>query len=149
MISQIVAIGLLTVAAPAAGWAQGSTDRTAIAQCLCLQQAVATLSADMSAKTQALDAVRRELANLDAQLVSERPKVEVNNPESVGRYKALLERRDAVYRQSVGPVVGDADQAVGRYNAHVNEYNARCANHPFDSSVMAQVQATLACPPIQ
>ncbi len=146
MMSRIAAIALLVSVAPGAAWAQGSSDRAEIAACLCLQQAVATLSADMSAKTQALDTVRKELAGLDAQLVSERPRVEVNNPNSVGRYKALLEHRDDVYRQSTGSVVTDADQAVARYNARVNEYNSRCANHPFNSQVMAQVQATLSCP---
>ena len=149
MMSRIAAIALFIAVAPGAAWAQGSTNLAEINACLCLQQAVATLSADMSGKTQTLDAVRRELANLDAQLVSDRPRVEVNNPDSVGRYKALLEHRDDVYRQSVGSVVTDADQAVARYNARVNEYNARCANHPFNSQMMAEVQAHLSCPPLQ
>jgi len=120
-----------------------------ITACLCQQQGVAALSSDMSAKTQALAAIRQHLADLDSQLARARPNVDVNNPDSVGRYKALLERRDAAYRQSVGPVVADADQATSRYNALVNDYNGHCANRLFDSVMMTQIQAHLSCPPLQ
>lgn len=146
---RILGVALLALAASGGAKAQMSSDPAEITACLCLQQAIATLSADMSAKTQALDAIRRQLADLDARLVSERPRVEVNNPASVGHYKALLEQRDAAYRQSLGPVVPDADQAVARYNARVNDYNTRCANRPFNSEAMAQIQAHLSCPPVQ
>jgi hypothetical protein len=101
----------------------------------------------MSAKNQALDAVKNQLANLDSQLSQEKPQVNVNNPDSVARYKARLEQRDATYRQSIGPVHADAAQATARYNAGVNEYNARCANRPFNSALVAQVQASLVCTP--
>ena len=77
--------------------------------------------------------------------------MDVNNPDAVGRFKALLERRDAAYRQSVGPVHDEAAQATARYNAKVNEYNTRCANRPFNSAVVAQIASltSLACPPRQ
>jgi hypothetical protein len=120
-----------------------------IGACLCLQQAVATLSGEMNAKTQALQAVQRELSDLDAQLATGRARVDVNNPDSVARYKALLERRDAAYRQSIGPVHGDATRATARYNDRVNEYNTRCANRPFNSALVAEVQTHLMCPPLQ
>jgi hypothetical protein len=103
----------------------------------------------MNTKKQALDAVTRQLADLDAQLARERSAVDVNNPDAVARYKALLERRDSTYRQSIGPVHADATQATARYNARVNEYNARCANRPFNSALVAEIQAHLMCPPSQ
>jgi hypothetical protein len=103
----------------------------------------------MSAKNQALDAVTRHLADLDSQLAHEKPQVNVHNPDAVARYKALLEQRDAAYRQSVGQVHADATQATARYNARVNEYNARCANRPFNSALVAAAQANLVCPPLQ
>jgi hypothetical protein len=144
-------IGLLALAGPSAAQAQApiSSDPAEITYCLCLSQGVATLSSDMSAKTQALAAVRQHLADLDGQLARERPTVDVNNPDAVARYKALLEQRDGAYKQSIGPVVSDADQATARYNSHVNQYNARCANHLFNSEVMASIQAHLSCPPLQ
>ncbi|HXC15212.1 MAG TPA: hypothetical protein VNV39_20535 [Stellaceae bacterium] len=129
--------------------AQMSSDPAAITACLCQQQGVATLSADMSAKTQALAAARQRVADLDAQLLQARQHIDVNNADSEAQYKALLAQRDQAYQASIGPVVGDADQSTARYNAHVNQYNAQCANQMFNSDMMAQIQAHLACPPLQ
>ena len=120
-----------------------------ISACLCLQQTVATLSAEMNQRTQALDAVNHQLADLDAQLAQSRANLNINDADAVARYKALLERRDAAYRQSIGPVHADATQATARYNERVNEYNARCANRPFNSALVAEIQAHLSCPPTQ
>jgi hypothetical protein len=125
------------------------SEAAAVNACLCLQQGLGALSSDMNAKTQALAAIRQHLADLDGQLSQARPTVEVNNPESVARYKALLDQRDAAYKQSTGPVVSEADQAVARYNAQVNQYNQNCANRPFDAAMMAAMQAHLACPPLR
>ena len=117
--------------------------------CLCLQHSVATLSTEMNQRTQALDAVTRQLADLDAQLSQSRANLNINDGDAVARYKALLERRDAAYRESIGPVHADATQATARYNERVNEYNARCANRPFNSALVAEIQAHLSCPPMQ
>lgn len=141
--------GLLVVTGAATARAQMSSDPAEITTCLCMQQGVAALSSDMSAKTQALAAVRQHLAGLDAQLAQARPNVDVNNPDLVGRYKALLQQRDAAYQQSLGPVVTDADQATARYNSHVAQYNAQCASRQFNADMMAQIQAHLSCPPLQ
>src|SRR5712671_1407450 len=61
--------------------------------CVCLQAASAALAGEKDAKGQALNVVDRQLADLNAQLASEKPGVDVNNPASVSRYKVLLERR--------------------------------------------------------
>ncbi len=147
--AMLLGAGLLVVTGAATARAQMSSDPAVITTCLCMQQGVAALSSDMSAKTQALAAVRQHLAGLDAQLAQSRPNVDVNNPDSVARYKALLVQRDAAYQQSLGPVVTDADQATARYNSHVAQYNAQCANHQFNADVMAQIQAHLSCTPLQ
>jgi Tfp pilus assembly protein FimV len=126
-----------------------SSNPAEITACLCQQQGVATLSADMSARTQALAAARQRVADLDAQLLQARQHIDVNNADSEARYKALLAQRDQAYQASIGPVVGEADQATARYNAHVSQYNSQCANRMFDSVMMAQIQAHLACPPLQ
>jgi len=131
----LIGINLLVFAFGATARAQMSSDPAQITACLCMQQGVATLSSDMSAKTQALAAIR--------------PNVQVNDPDSVARYKALLQQRDAAYQQSLGPVVADADQATARYNSHVSQYNAQCANHQFNADAMASIQAHLVCPPLQ
>jgi hypothetical protein len=145
----VLALGFAGLLIPGAARAQVPPEMAEISACLCLQQAVSTLAAEMNTRRQALDAVTRELADLDAQLARERSTINVNNADSVARFKALLERRDAAYRQSVGPVHADAVQSTARYNARVNEYNARCANRPFNSALVAQIQPTLSCPPLQ
>jgi hypothetical protein len=144
-------IGLAAVLPPGAAEAQVPLppEMAEITACLCLQQAVSALSADMNAKKQALDTITRQLGDLDSQLARERSAINVNNPDAVARYKALLERRDAAYRQSTGPVHADATQATARYNVRVSEYNARCANRPFNSALVVQLQVNLVCPPLQ
>lgn len=144
----LLGAGLFLIAIAGSASAQMSSDPTEIRGCLCQQQGVAALSAEMSAKTQALAAARQRVADLDAQLVSGRH-YDVNNPDAVAHYKALLSERDQAYQASTGPVVGDADQATARYNAHVNQYNTQCANRTFNADVMAQLQANLSCPPLQ
>ena len=116
--------------------------------CLCLQQAAGTLAAEKDAKAQTLAAVNRQLTDLDAQLAAERPQVNVNNPDSVSRYKALLQRRDAAFGQ-ISPAQADAARAVSRYNANVDEYNQRCTRLPMDPGLVAEIQAHLNCPPLQ
>ena len=135
---------ILATARPAA--AQMSSDPAAINACLCLEQGVATMARSMNDKTRALAEVRQHLADLDAELARERPLVDVNNPNSVDRYKALLDRRDAAYRGSIGPVVSEADQAVARYNALVGQYDRQCALHAFNSEIMNEMRAHLSCP---
>lgn len=139
------AITLAMAALPAA--AQMSNNPAEITACLCLERSVETMSQTMNSRTQALAAVRQHLADLNAELARQRPLVDVNNQGSVDRYKALLDQRDAAYRESIGPVVPQADRAVARYNALVQQYNGECANHPFNSAIMHEMQANLACPP--
>lgn len=143
--------GALLLASAAAGpaGAQMLSDPAAITACLCEQQGIATLSADMSAKTQALAGARQRVADLDAELLQARQHIDVNNAQSEEQFKDLLARRDQAYQASIGPVVGAADQATARYNDYVNRYNAECANHIFNPDVLAAVQAHLMCPPLQ
>ena len=143
--------GALLLAWMAAGPAEAQmlSNPTEITACLCEQQSIATLSADMSAKTQALAGARQRVADLDAELLQARQHIDVNNAQSEEQFKDLLVRRDQAYQASIGPIVGAADQATARYNAYVNRYNAECANHIFNADVMAAVQAHLVCPPLQ
>lgn len=147
----VLGCGLLAMLASGAARAQvpPPPEVADITACLCLQRAVSALSANMNAKNQALDTVTRQLSDLDAQLARDKSTINVNNPDAVARYKALLERRDAAYRQSIGPVHAEAEQATAGYNARVNEYNAHCANRPFNSAIVAQMQVNLVCPPVQ
>jgi len=138
----------VAVASPAAAQAPlPSPEATEIATCLCLGQAVAALDADTAARRRSYAAVQDELTRLDAQLQSERAGIDVNNPQSVARFRQLLQQRDAAFQRSTSLATGDLAGAVGRHNARVNEYNARCANRPRDPVLVGRVQATLSCPP--
>jgi hypothetical protein len=53
----------------------------------------------------------------------------------------------AAFQRSTSLASGDLAGAVERYNARVNEYNARCADRPRDPVLLGRVQATLSCPP--
>ena len=138
-----VALGLLLILAEALPAAAQSD---AIAACLCLEQRVATTRQSMNGRTQALAAAQQRLSELNGELVREKPRVDANDPASVDRYKALLEQRDAAYRQSIGPVVSEANRAVLDYNAVVGQYNNECANHSFNSWMVDEVRAHLSCP---
>ena len=115
--------------------------------CVCLQAASAALAGEKDAKAQALAAVDRQLADLNAQMAAEKPGVDVNSAASVSRYKVLLERRDAAFGQ-ISPAQAAAAQAVARYNATVDEYNRRCIR-PFDPGLWAQIAARPNCPPLR
>ena len=116
--------------------------------CVCLQAASAALAGEKDAKAQALAAVDRQLADLNAQMAAEKPRVDVNSAASVSHYKALLERRDAT-RGQISPAQAAAAQAVDRYNAAVDEHNRRCAGRPFNADLWAQIAARPNCPPFR
>lgn len=140
-------VGLAAVAAASPAPAQAPPPQAAeIAACLCLKQAVDALGVEMTTKQRSYDALRDALARLDSQLQGERAGIDVNNPQSVARFRQLLERRDAAFRRSTGPVAAASAAAAGRYNQRVDEFNARCANQPRDPILLGQVQATLSCP---
>ena len=143
--------GLVAVVTGGAAVAQlppppGSSEAADIASCLCLKQEVDALNAEASAKRGDYDAIHAELGRIDAQLEAERSHMDVNNPESVARFRQLLARRDELFRRSTTDVAPTAASTVERYNSRVNEYNSRCANRPRDPRLLAEVQATLVCP---
>ena len=124
-----------------------SPEAAEIAFCLCLRQSLDAVGAEMSARQAAYQAVQSEVAALDSQLQSARATLNVDNPEAVAQFRQLLERRDAAFRQSNGSAAGDLTDAVERYNARSTEYNGSCVNRPRNPVLLAQVQASLTCPP--
>jgi hypothetical protein len=118
-----------------------------IAACLCLQRAVDAAGTTMGDSQRAYDASRQEVAGLDTQLQSARASLNVDDSAAVARFRQLLERRDAVFRQSSGPLFAQYSNAVARFNERSGEFNARCANRPTNPVLLSQVQATLVCPP--
>ena len=142
----VLGFGILAFCAADQARAQFPNEPAEINACVCLQLASGALAADKDAKSQTLAAASQQLADLNAQLASERARIDVNNPDAVARFKALLERRDAAYGQ-ISPAQSVAAAAVARYNASVGEYNQRCAGRPFNSDLVRQIQARPNCPP--
>ena len=140
-------VGIACVAPPPARAQAPSPEAADIAACLCLQRAVDASQAEMASRQQRYAATQSELSRLDAELQAERSRIDVNNPQAVAQFRQLLERRDAAFRRSTGMATGDLSAVTERYNARVNEYNARCANRPRDPRILQSVQATLSCPP--
>jgi hypothetical protein len=129
------------------GYPSPADEAAAIHAYLCLQREIAALRADMTAKQQALAAVRQQLAALNEELAGERSRIDVNNPEAVAHYKVLLERRDALAKNSLAPAIAADREAVERYDAAVQTYNERYANRSYDSDMVAQIRANLSCAP--
>lgn len=123
-----------------------SPEAADIAACLCLQRSLDAAGAAQADRQRAYEASRQEVSGLDAQLRSARATLNVDNPEAVAQFRQLLERHDAVLRQSSGPLFNQYSSAVALYNQRTGEYNARCANRPTNPVLLAQVQATLVCP---
>jgi hypothetical protein len=140
---------LVAAAIPLAARAQApprSPEADEIAACLCLQQALDASRADMNGRRQAYLTAQSEVAQIDAQLQSERARMDVNNPQAVAQFRQLLERRDAAFRRSSALAGDDLHGATERYSAHANEFNARCANRPRNPDLLRAVEATLTCP---
>jgi hypothetical protein len=141
--------GLLALAAPMASQAQvpppASPEATEIAACLCLHRSIDALSANMAVRQHSYDDARAQIGRLDSELQTMRASMDVNNPEAVARFRQLLQRRDALFRHSNGPLASDLSTVVSRYNAATGEYNTRCANRPQDPVLIGQVRETLSC----
>jgi hypothetical protein len=118
-----------------------------IGACVCLKEASDALGADMAAKQNALVETRRQLEQATVDLEAERARMNVENPEAVARFRQKLAQRDALFQRANGSLHAETLTAVERYNARVNEYNARCANRPIDPVLAAQIRATMTCPP--
>jgi hypothetical protein len=117
-----------------------------VRSCLCKEQAVASLNAQVQAQSKAYDEKRQAFEALDRQVQTSRPQVNVNNPSDVDAFKRLLERRDEASDSLEGSATSDYAAAVQRYNAAVSDYNNSCSGKAFDQDVLNQVKQSLSCP---
>jgi hypothetical protein len=118
----------------------------AVRTCLCLEQAVNALAREVTDRKNAYDRQRDELNRLDAELASRRQTMNVNDPAEVAAYAQLYDRRNAAYDATNREAAGAYGSAVDRYNRRVADYNTTCANHAYDTTIVAQVRPTLSCP---
>jgi len=117
-----------------------------IRRCLCAEQGVAALSAQVQAGYAAYEEGRKRADMLNDIVQTKRPQVNVNNAAEVDAFRHLLEQRDEASAQFADKTSPDYAAQVERYNAKVAEFNSSCANKSYDSVVLAQVKAGLSCP---
>jgi hypothetical protein len=117
-----------------------------IGSCLCLQQSVAALDAQVAQRRQAHEQSRQELEALEAEVRAQRSQIDVNNFDQIQAFKHLLDQRDKAASNFAGDATASYADAVGRYNEAVNRFNATCAGKAYDEAVLAQVRTGLSCP---
>jgi hypothetical protein len=148
VLAAMAATAILTSAALAPARGQVIlTQPGEIAGCLCLQQSVTALDGDVVQRRQVEEQRRQEVDALDAEVSAQRSHVDVNNFDQVQAFKRLIDKRDRAAADFAGPVTASYADAVARYNAAVNQYNASCASKSYDQAALARAQTGLSCPP--
>lgn len=125
---------------------QAERSPQAIEACLCMEQSVAALNAQVQAQSRAYEDKRHAFQALDNQVQQSRSQVNVNNQGDVDSFKRLLERRDEAADALAGPATSNYAEAVARYNEAVASYNGQCAGKAYDPDQLAQIKSSLACP---
>ena len=118
----------------------------AVAQCVCLERAMQTASAELEVRRQMYEEKRRQFADLEAEIARRRPQINTADNEQVDAFRRLIEERDrqmVALRDTVTP--GYADR-VEQYNGRVASYNASCQGRTLDADVLYSVRQTLVCP---
>lgn len=146
IVCNALAIGLLSCGAIAPASAQVVSDPNMIRSCLCEQQFVMDLRDGVNSRRQALESSQRSQAGLANQVETRRAQINVYDNAEVDAFKQLLQERDTAVAATAA-ATKTYDDAAERYNQAVAAYNASCAGHSYDETVLRQVQATpLACP---
>lgn len=114
--------------------------------CLCQERALATLNAEVQNQSRLYEDKRQAFQQLDNQVQTARPKVNVNDRAEVEAFKRLLERRDAAADTLAGEATRSYSEAVTRYNKAVASYNSGCAGKAYDPDQLAEIRRTLSCP---
>jgi hypothetical protein len=118
-----------------------------IGQCLCLEREIATREADLTARRQAYEALARQIADSQAAIARERPRVDVDSQYSVDSFKQQLDQLDALKERQAQTALPDYQAAVAGYNGRVAQYTQRCSGHPLDPAAADKVRGNLVCQP--
>jgi len=137
---------LASAAVPQAGAVEVLHAPDAIRACLCLDQAVTTLSAELNQESEAYDNQRKALATLESRANSARQQMDPANEAQRQALGRLLDERDAAAERFAAETTPHYNAIVGRYNDAADAFNRECGNKAYDWSVLQQVQSTLSCP---
>jgi hypothetical protein len=114
--------------------------------CLCQERSLAALNADVQNQSHLYEDKRQAFQQLDKEVQTARPKVNVNDRSEVDAFKRLLERRDAAADTLAGEATRNYSDAVTRYNQAVAAYNTGCAGKAYDPDQLAELRRSLSCP---
>jgi hypothetical protein len=140
----------MAAAVSAMGGAVGAQDLERspeqIRGCLCQERSLSPLNAEVQSQSHLYEDKRQAFQQLDKQVQTERPKVNVNDQSQVDAFKQLLERRDAAADTLAGEATRNYSDAVSRYNKAVASYNGGCAGKAYDPDQLAELRRNLSCP---
>jgi uncharacterized protein YukE len=117
-----------------------------IRNCLCQERSLAALNSEVQNQSRAYEEKRKAFQQLDSQVQTARPKVNVNDRADVEAFKRLLESRDAAADALAGEATRSYSDAVTRYNKAVAAYNNGCAGKAYDPDQLAEIRRDLSCP---
>lgn len=119
----------------------------AIRACICREQAVSALAAAVQEAKETYDERQKELQSLARQVDEARRRLDVASLAEREAFTHLLDERDVANDHFAAEVVPHYNDLVRRYDATVAVFNRDCAGKAYDPEVLAQVRASLACPP--
>ena len=141
----IAAALMLTGPIGAADAQKAMRDPEAIKTCLCKEQQVSDLNNELLSQSSAYEAKRQALEDLDKQVQTARPLVNVKNQAEIDSFKQLLARRDEAADALAAAANQSYAEAVKRYNDAVSDYNASCSSKAFDPDQVAEIKRSLSC----
>jgi len=117
-----------------------------VAACLCRDQAVKDQKAELTRQQSDYDGAQSEFQQLNTEVETRRPQVNVNDSGSINAFRQLLDRRDAAQVRFTDQVSPAYAAAVDRYNQSVQSYMNQCGGKSYDSRALEAAQQSLPCP---
>jgi TolA-binding protein len=139
----------LAAGSTGAASAQGvMADPATIAHCLCGEHAVAFLKDRVTQAQQVYDQDKAAVEGLDQQIAQARASVNVSIEGQVDATRALNNQREQLYTRTYNVDLPALQGAIRAYDNAAGPYATHCASQNFDAATMAQIQASLSCPPL-
>ena len=151
------AAAMLSLAAPLAAQAQDRDDdkdeilvlgdgpatgkqltREQLRQCLQMQPQLKTRGTEATQARAELDALKKDFDRLDAELQSERARVNASDKSAVDAYNAKLARRKEMVAEYNAKLPTVNEQAQ-RYNTLQEQWKSGCEDHPYSEADYASI----------
>jgi len=116
-----------------------------IAQCLCLEQEIARLHGEYARVRDQFSASADEARSLAAEVDRARGGVNVDDERSVDAFRRKVLQLQAIEARR-DQLIPSAQDAAGRHNEKVAEFQRRCGGKFYDGALLPQVRASLNCP---